>query len=139
MVIILFDELLYKLFFWWTIKLINFLAYNSNNSHKCHNKSWDKPAHQSGVRWLTLSELPFPFITCHGTTPLPTSWQTTSCIHHQHSACGRQVRLETSCAGGAVSPILSLWYPSIWGYHSELVMKYASFWVWACAQNGALK
>ncbi len=59
-------------FNWWNIKLIN---------------SWHEP--------------PLTFITCHGTTPLPTSWQTTSCIHRKHPASGRQVRLETSCAGGA--------------------------------------
>ncbi len=29
--------------------------------------------YQNGARWLTRAELHIPFITCHGTTPLPTS------------------------------------------------------------------
>ena len=40
------------------------------------------------------------FITCHGTIPVPTSWQTTSGTHRRHPACGRRARPERGCAGG---------------------------------------
>ncbi len=53
-------------------KTKSFLAHKSNNSHNFHNTRWVKAAPQSSVRCRTLAELPFPFITCHGTTPLPT-------------------------------------------------------------------
>ena len=39
-------------------------------------------------------------ITCHGTIPMPTSWQTTSSIRHRHPACGHRVHPERRCAGG---------------------------------------
>ncbi len=44
---------------------------------------------------------PVPFITDHGTSPRPKSWQTASCIYRPHPACGRRVRPETRCEGGA--------------------------------------
>ncbi len=42
-----------------------------------------------------------PFITDHGTSPRPKSWQTTSCIHRPHLACGRRARPQRRCEGGA--------------------------------------
>ena len=44
---------------------------------------------------------PVPFITDHGTSPRPKSWQTTSCIHRPHPAYGHRARPERHCEGGA--------------------------------------
>ncbi len=43
---------------------------------------------------------PLRFITYPATIPKPTSWRTTSCIHHQHPAGGRWERQKMCCAGG---------------------------------------
>jgi hypothetical protein len=52
-------------------------------------------------RTVTQCHQPPPlFVTYHGTSPTPTSWQTTSHIRRWHLACGRRVRPERSCAGG---------------------------------------
>ncbi len=53
-------------------------------------------------RTVTQCHQPHPpqFITYHGTSPTPTSWQTTSHIRRWHPACGRRVRPERSWAGG---------------------------------------
>ncbi len=48
------------------------------------------------------------FITCHGTIPMPTNWQTKSGIHRRNPACGRRAppgkRLRRRCWIIPVSP-----------------------------------
>ena len=44
---------------------------------------------------------PLAFITYRGTIPMPTSWQTTSCIRPRNPPGGRQAHLESDCVGSA--------------------------------------
>ena len=44
---------------------------------------------------------PLAFKTYRGTIPMPTSWQTTSCIRPRNPPGGRQAHLESDCVGGA--------------------------------------
>ena len=48
-----------------------------------------------------VSSTPMAFITYRGTSPKPTSWQTTFCIHPRTPPGGRQALPGNDCAGGA--------------------------------------
>ncbi len=60
------------------------------------------------------------FITYHRTIPMPTSWQTTSCIQNQ--ACCRWVPRESGCTGGMeLSPCPLLVQQAVFHWYSESV------------------
>ena len=83
---VIYDISWYYIWFWWTIKLIYFGHIIATITINVIIKVG------TTVTWNLhkvpdTGQPPPPFITCHGTTPLPTSWhwQTTSCIHPQPS------------------------------------------------------
>ena len=65
-----------------------------------HGTPWRD--HMEPMSHSRRSNCPPLFITCHGTIPMPTSWQTTSGSHRRNPACGRQAPRKSGCAGGVV-------------------------------------
>ena len=89
--------------------------------------TWNlSPCHTS-CRTVAQST-PLPFITYHGTIPMPTSWQTTSRIRRRLPAGGRRVRPDRRFAGGTEWFLcLQQAQPQVfpecfeWGWHREQV------------------
>ncbi len=75
-------------------QLFQLFRSNQNNWYNSTTASCSTPCH-------TVPSTPFAFITYHRTIPMPTSWQTTSCIRRRLPADCSSVLPERGCAGGA--------------------------------------